>query len=297
MEKPPSGIDPPNFAAQGPPQEDDGGGDQAMIPFALNHMTVARLSYAGLLKLASDLGFIGVEVRNDLDRPLFDGLDPAIAGALAREKGLRLLAVAEVKRFNDWSDIKATEALSLIKIAQAAGAEAVSLIPRNDNQGMGNGERQAALRVALKELGPMLEDHGLVGMVEPLGFESCALRYKAEAVEAIESLAGQGRFKLVHDTFHHRLAQGGPIFPDHTGIVHVSGVVDQSVTIGQMSDAHRVLVDSGDVLGNVGQIRALQTAGYAGPISYESFAPSVHALSDPGSELRASMEYLSAEIE
>ena len=35
---------------------------------------------------------------------------------------------------------------------------------------MGNGERQAALRMALKALRPMLEDHGLVGLVEPLGF-------------------------------------------------------------------------------------------------------------------------------
>lgn len=58
------------------------------------------------------------------------------------------------------SEDKAAEALALMRIAKAAGAEAVSLIPRNDNLGMGNGERQAALRVALKELKP-IEDHDL----------------------------------------------------------------------------------------------------------------------------------------
>ncbi len=263
-----------------------------MTAFALNHMTVARLGYVQLLDLAADLGCVGIEVRNDLPQPLFDGMDPAAAGALARSKGLRLLALAEVKRFNDWSDTKASEALAQMQIARAAGAEAVSLIPRNDNLGMGNGERQAALRVALKALMPMLEDHGLVGMVEPLGFEVCALRHKAEAVDAIEGIGAKGRFKLVHDTFHHALAHGGAFFPDHTGIVHISGVVDTTVTLAQMTDAHRVLVDAADVLGNVAQVRALQAAGYIGPVSYEAFAPSVHALPDPRSALRASMDHI-----
>jgi 2-keto-myo-inositol isomerase len=263
-----------------------------MIQFALNHMTVARLSFRDLVALASRLGCVGIEVRNDLPEPLFDGMDPAEGGAMARAAGLRLLAVAEVKRFNDWFDDKAAEALALMQIARAAGAEAVSLIPRNDNQGMGNGERQAALRVALKALKPMLEDHGLIGMVEPLGFEVCALRYKSEAVEAIEAVGGTGRFKLVHDTFHHTLAQGGPIFPDHTGIVHVSGVVDQTIAVSEMRDPHRVLVTPGDRLGNIAQIEALQAAGWNGPVSFEAFAPEVHALADPEAALRASMDLM-----
>jgi 2-keto-myo-inositol isomerase len=260
--------------------------------FALNHMTVARLSFRQLVALAADLGCVGIEVRNDLPQPLFDGMAPTDAGALIREAGLRLLAVAEVKRFNDWSAEKASEALALMRIARAAKAEAVSLIPRNDNQGMGNGERQAALRLSLKALMPMLEDHDLVGMVEPLGFEICALRYKAEAVEAIEAVGGQGRFKLVHDTFHHTLAHGGPIFPDHTGIVHISGVVEQSVGLDAMRDPHRVLVTAADRLANIDQIAALQAAGWQGPCSFEAFSPEVHALADPGPALRASIDHI-----
>ena len=263
-----------------------------MIPFALNHMTVARLSFLELVALAGRLGCVGIEVRNDLPQPLFDGMDPRAAGDLVRSAGLRLLAVAEVKRFNDWSKDKAAEALALMQIAQAAGAEAVSLIPRNDNLGMGNGERQAALRMALKALRPMLEDHGLVGMVEPLGFDICALRHKAEAVEGIEAVGGKGRFKLVHDTFHHMLAQGGPIFPDHTGIVHVSGVTDQKVGLSQMRDPHRVLVTIGDRLENIEQIKALRAAGWDGPASYEAFSPAVHALADPEAALRSSMDHM-----
>lgn len=263
-----------------------------MPSFALNHMTVARLGYAKMLDAAATLGCVGVEVRNDLPQPLFDGMDPAEAGAMARDKGLRILALAEVKRFNDWSDSKAEEARALMATAQASGAEAVSLIPRNDNGGMNNGERQANLRVALKALIPMLEDHGLVGLVEPLGFATCALRFKSEAVEAVESLGAAGRVRLVHDTFHHHLAGGGPLFPQHTGIVHVSGVTDPSLAVGDMADRHRVLVDGQDRLGNLDQLRALAAAGWDGPVSFEAFAPETHALPDPVAALRRSMDLI-----
>lgn len=263
-----------------------------MLPRALNHMTVARMGFVQMLDAAAALGCAGVEVRNDLPQPLFDGLDPGVAGQMARDRSLRILALAEVKRFNDWSEAKAAEALALMKIAVACGAEAVSLIPRNDNLGMGNGERQANLRVALRALKPMLEDHGLVGLVEPLGFEICALRYKAEAVEAIEALGATGRFKLVHDTFHHHLAHGGPIFAGHTGIIHISGVTDPALAVGEMGDQHRVLVDAADRLGNVAQIVALEAAGYAGAISFECFAPQVHALADPVAAIGASFDFI-----
>lgn len=263
-----------------------------MIPFALNHMTVARHSFRDLVSLAAGLGCIGIEARNDLPQPLFDGMDPADAGALVRDNGLRLLALAEVKRFNDWSDDKAAEALALMKIAVAAGAEGVSLIPRNDNLGMGNGERQAALRIALKALKPMLDDHGLKGFVEPLGFATCPVRVKSESVAAIDAVGGSDTFLLVHDTFHHTLADGGPLFPAQTGIVHISGVTDQTLSVGQMGDQHRGLVDAQDRLGNIDQIAVLRATGWTGPISFEAFAPQTHASADPARDLQASMAFI-----
>lgn len=263
-----------------------------MPDFALNHMSVARMRYADLLEAASRLGCVGVEVRNDLPQALFDGLPPAEGGAMARDRGLRLLAVAEVKRFNDWDADRRADAAALIATAAAAGAEAVALIPRNDNGGMGNGERQAALRLALRELRPMLDDAGIKGLVEPLGFPICALRYKAEAVEAIGDLDAGGTFRLVHDTFHHHLAGGGPLFAEATGIVHVSGVADPEPAVADMQDPHRVLVDGRDRLGNVDQLAALAEAGYRGPVSFECFAPEVHALADPVAALAESIEFL-----
>ena len=263
-----------------------------MLPFALNHMTAPNLDWQAFIDLSADLGCVGVEFRNDLAGPLFGGEDPAFVGAAARVKGLRFLALAEVKMFNDWSDAKRAEAESLMQIAVAAGAEAVSLIPRNDGVATDRAQSRAVMTVALRELLPMLRAHGLRAMVEPLGFEVCSLRYKSDLVDVIESLGGTDTYKIVHDTFHHHLAGGGPIFPHHTGIVHISGVTDPTVTVADMRDGHRVLVDAADRLGNIAQIAALQEQGYTGPISFEPFAASVHALRDPKQALTASMNFI-----
>ena len=262
-----------------------------MPAFAINHMTAPKLGWEAFLNLAQDLGCVGVEFRNDFRGPLFDGADPALVGGAVRARGLRFLALAEVKMFNAWSDAKRVEAEALMKIAVAAGAEAISLIPRNDGVATERGESHKVAAQALRELLPMLQTYGLKAMVEPLGFEMCSLRYKDILAAVIEEVGGKGTYYMVHDTFHHALAGGGPIYPDLTGIVHISGVKD-SIYVNEMHDLHRVLVDCDDLLGNVAQIRALRAAGYAGPISYEPFATSVHDLADPKSALAASMEFI-----
>ncbi|MES2970144.1 MAG: TIM barrel protein [Pseudomonadota bacterium] len=263
-----------------------------MLPFALNHMTTPKLGWEGFLDLAQSLGCVGVEFRNDLPGALFDGADPTIVGAATRSRGLRLLALAEVKMFNDWSDAKQAEAQALMQIAVAAGAEAVSLIPRNDGVATDRADSRKVTESALRELLPMLKSHGLKAMVEPLGFAVCSLRYKDILADAINAVGGDGTYFMVHDTFHHHLAGGGDIFPELTGIVHVSGVTDPSVSVDDMRDGHRVLVDANDRLGNVAQIATLRAAGYTGPISYEPFAASVHDLADPRAALAASMEFI-----
>ncbi|PWL36784.1 MAG: sugar epimerase [Marivita sp. XM-24bin2] len=263
---------------------------------ALNHMTVPQLDYAAFLALASALDCVGVEVRNDLDRALFDGIAPDTAGKMARDAGLRLVGLSQVYPFNSWSKAIHDEVRALIATAQASGAETISLIPRNDGKETGNGERHANLRIALKNIRPMLEDADLVALVEPLGFPRSSLRSKQDAVETIDALNASHVFKIVHDTFHHTLAGGGPIYAAQTGIVHISGVVEPALGIDEMEDEHRVLVGEKDRLGNIAQIRALLDAGYDGPISYECFSPLTHALSDPERAIRNSFEFISSQL-
>jgi 2-keto-myo-inositol isomerase len=169
------------------------------------------------------------------------------------------------------------------------------LCPVNDvNWKPSPAERRTELRKALARLRPLLSAANVLGFIEPLGFAECSLRLKEEAVEAIEAVGGAREFKLVHDTFHHFVAGEAKNFPQYTGLVHISGVVDAAATAATMRDPHRVLVDASDRIGNIEQLRALRAGGYRGAISFEPFAASVHASKTIEADLRASLNFVAA---
>lgn len=266
--------------------------------FAINHITCPRLRYDELLQLAGALGCQAVQLRNDLGRPLFDGDAPALVKQKLDDAGLRLLSLAEVKRFNDTHGDRVEQAKRLIDIAVACGAEAVSLIPTNDADFQPDANRRRDnLKAILEQLAGPIADAGLRGMVEPLGFSISSLRSKAEAVAVIDELDLWQVYRLVHDSFHHYLAGEANVYPQHTGILEISGVVDHSVGADRLADGHRVLVTADDRLQNVEQIRALLDGGYAGCVSYECFASSVQTLADPAPALKNSMAYIRQAIE
>ena len=161
------------------------------------------------------------------------------------------------------------------------------LVPCND------GSRPDRLLPALESLKPILGSRRLTGLVEPLGFETCSLRLKSEAVAAIAAVGGQGVFKLVHDTFHHRLAGEPTVYPaaDRAGArlrrrrSRTSASPTCATGIGGWSTAR-------DRLGNVEQLRELFAGGYDGFVSFEPFAEEVQALADPAAAIRESMAVL-----
>ena len=263
-----------------------------MMKRSLNHMAAPKLDWQGFVALAKALNCVGVEFRNDLGRELFEGAAPEDVGAACKMQGIKILALAEVKAFDDWSDAKREEAAALMAIARACGAERVSLIARNDGVATGEADRKAALSAALAGLQPLLVEHDLIGLIEPLGFETCALRYKSEVVEAIHAANVADRFQIVHDTFHHALAGGGPLFPEETGIIHVSGVNKPGLAASDMRDPDRELVDARDQLGNVAQVTEMLRKGYIGAVSFEPFSPVVHDLGDPRAAYEASFAFI-----
>jgi 2-keto-myo-inositol isomerase len=267
-----------------------------MLHFALNHMTVPMMPAHELFQLSRRLGCTGVEFRNDLATPMFSGQSATDVGDAANKSNQRILAVAEVKAFNDFSEEKLAEALALMKIAQACGAEAISLIPRVGGEVPDRVTQQEMLRQALIGLQPGLLEHGLLGLIEPIGFDNSTLRHKEDAVEIINELETGHNFKLIHDTFHHHLAGGGDYFASHTGLVHISGVVDPDLRLEDMGDEHRVLVDGIDRLNNIEQLERLSADGYNGPISFEAFSPRVHDLTDPEAELTRSISFIDSEM-
>lgn len=268
------------------------------INFALNHMTAPRLNSRELIDVASQLGCVGVELRNDLadkgltTREFFDGEKPAAVGEYARGKGVRLLGLSEAYGFNRWSDGMKDKIKLLIAQAKEAGAESISLIPSNDGTKEIDEKRLSDLRGALTLILPMLEEADLIALVEPLGFTTSSLRRKREAIEAIEAVGGEDRFRLVHDTFHHHIAGETEFFPEWTGIVHISGVVDPTLALEEMQDGHRILIDGADRLRNVEQLKTLAVMGYEGAYSYEPFAPAVQADGNIQASLGTSMRFI-----
>jgi 2-keto-myo-inositol isomerase len=185
----------------------------------------------------------------------------------------------------------------MIAYAVACGAEALVLCPTNSLRDARTPEqRHSDLVQALTQLKPLLDDAGLIGLVEPLGFEECAVRRKSQAVRAIQEIGGQGSFRLVHDTFHHHLAGEGLFFPEYTGLVHISGVEDTALAANQMRDGHRVLVGAADRLGNAEQLATLFRAGYTGCASFEPFAEEIAAAGDIEQRLASSMAYLNSAV-
>ena len=262
------------------------------LRFSLNHMATPGLPLPAFFDLAASLGMGAVEIRNDLaGNAILDGTSADEVRRLAEERRLEIVSINALQRFNEWNQDRCREADQLIAYAADCGAKALVLVPVNDGSGRDEATRGKNLRQALAALRPMLERAGVTGLVEPLGFETCSLRSKREAMDA-RADAGGDAFKLVHDTFHHHLAGEPLVFPSATGLVHISGVGEKELAIDEMRDAHRILVDADDRLANVAQIRELLKGGYSGYFSFEPFAPSVHEISDPAAAIGASMKYL-----
>jgi 2-keto-myo-inositol isomerase len=265
--------------------------------FALNHMTAPQLSVRDFFALARRLGLGDVEIRNDIaGQAMLDGTPAAAIRGMAGEAGVVILTINALQRFNDWTAERAREAEALIGYARDCGARALILVPANDGTVEETGLRAQKLRTALAALLPMLRDNGVAGLVEPLGFVTCSLRSKREAVAAINDVGGAGALRITHDTFHHHLAGEPELFPQLTGLVHISGVAEPLLRVDDMRDAHRVLVDRNDRIGNVKQIAALLAMGYNGPFSFEPFAEELRALRDPAQAIGQSMRFIEAEL-
>ncbi len=263
------------------------------MQFSLNHMVAPHLGYSDFFDLALRLGIDAVEIRNDIPTSLMGNKNAKMIGKLAKDKGIRILNVNALQRFNQWNGSKATEAAKLSEYAALTGAKALVLVPTNDKKFKPSHEaRIDGLYQSLSGLAPILLHHGLIGCVEPLGFVECSLRSKAEAIAAIDAVGGAKRFKVTHDTFHHYVAGEKDMFATRTALIHVSGVTDKKYKASTMRDPQRVLVDGYDMIDNRGQVKKLMAAGYKGYVSFEPFAGSVHKSKMIARVVARSMDYL-----
>lgn len=259
--------------------------------FGLNHIAAPKLSLDAFFAAARALAITEVEIRNDLP-DIVGTMPPEDVRKAAEKAGVTIISINALYPFNVWSGDLPQRALALADYAAASGAKALVMCPLND----GNKVSFDDLVASLKAMKPILQERGLTGLVEPLGFPISSLRTKREALDAIAAAGGEGVYKLVHDTFHHHLAGETEFFAYETGLVHISGVVDPTVAVDDMLDAHRVLVDGKDRLENLPQIKALIAAGFDGPYSFEPFAEEVHALADPQGAIAESIAHVNGQL-
>ena len=265
--------------------------------YGLNRIMSPHLSVTEFIRLASDCGAKYVEIRNDLPDPsLLGGETAGEINDTCQETNVSILTVNALQRFNDPAlfEAKKEELQGIMEVAASVGCERIVLCPVNDPDDTRTAEQQHAdLVSALVTYAPLFRTRGMIGLVEPLGFPICSLRYKGQAVQGISESGHRDVYRIVHDSFHHYLSGEAEVFPLETGLVHVSGVVVQKPT-QELTDDDRVLVDEHDIMANRSQVAMLRSGGSSAEVCFEPFSSEMQQLTAPDlkARLKRSVEFL-----
>ena len=261
----------------------------------LNRIITPSWNLRQFILFASQEGFSAVELRNDLEGlSIDDDMQSEQLCSLAQDAHITLATINALQRFNDTDTTLKTrlhELEILLKIGKQLNMEAIVLCPIN---GVEPSEAYHQQTVAsLEYYGPLFEAYGMLGYVEPLGFACSSLRTKKEAVLAIQESGYAHCYKLVHDTFHHYLAQETEFFPELTGIIHISGVIAQKER-DAILDADRILLTSQDITRSKQQVEILLEGGFSGYVSFEPFAKEIQDLDEHtlSKQLQSSLQTL-----
>ncbi|TPE51746.1 TIM barrel protein [Amaricoccus solimangrovi] len=264
---------------------------------AINRTVAPGLPLADFLALARNAGAEGVEIRNDVPgREFADGTPASEVRARIAEAGLAVASINALQRFNDWTPAREREAAVLAAYARDLGAPGIVLCPVIDESlGWSPDERLARIAAGLRGLAPILADAGVTGYVEPLGMRGSTMDRQAEAVEAMQAVGAAGVFRLCYDTFQ-SFRRGDPtLFPEHVGLVHVSGITRTDLAPAELTEPDRGLVGPEDRVENLARLSGLPD--YSGFVSLEPFDPSVQRDPDLAGKLAASLARLRGALE
>jgi len=254
--------------------------------FSLNRIIYPKLKLEDFFKFTKNLDLNKIELRNGLPGgKIIDDYTPGQLKELSKKYGVEILTINALQKFNLDAILPKTieELKKLINLSLPIGCKAIVLCPNNDVNDKRSSEEIFEETVkALKSFGPLFQDRGMQGYLEPLGFEECSLRSIVTAMKAIQK-SGYPVYKTVHDTFHHHI--GPDTFNiiendydiSYTGLVHISGV-EYNIPVDKYRDNHRVLVTAQDRLRTKEQIALLLKLGYAGNISFEPFSQKVQEM-------------------
>lgn len=268
------------------------------ISLAMNRTCAPGKTLAEFITLTQAVGLQAVEIRNDIEgREFADGTPATEVKAMLDAAGLKVASVNALQRFNDWSDERAAEARHLVAYAAALGAPGLVLCPVHTPENWTEAEAEAHLRDGLRNLAPILREHGVKGYVEPLGMTHSTMKRQAMAVAAVSDIDGWDCYQLCYDTFQFFRCGDDKLFPQHIGLTHISGISRPDLMPAELTEPDRGLIFPDDRVGNISQLQALKSAGYSSFVSIEPFSPTVQNDPDLAQHLRASLDYVAAVID
>ena len=261
------------------------------IKFSLNQMVMPNDPFENFVLLAKTTGVNAIEIRNDIKTNLIKENEPIKLKEICEANSLKILTVNALQKFNIWNDERSKEFIELCKFASLASIEAIVLVPLNDNSIIEINEQRKLLHHSLKHIETILSDYDVMGFVEPLGFQSSSLRNKSMVKECFQQL-NISKIKIVHDTFHHFVAQENFFSPTITGLVHISGVSKKFIN-EHLQDKHRSFIDpTDDIIDNIQQIKVFIDQNYQGFFSFEPFSEEV-IINNPKEKIKKMLKLFS----
>ena len=264
------------------------------IPLSLNQIILPNSSFEDFISFAKKLKIDAVEIRNDIKSNLIQKNDPSKIKNLSMENSIKILSINALQKFNIWNNEREKELITLCRYADKANINAIVLVPLNDGSINSAKQQIQLLEQSLLKINKIIDDFNVFGLVEPLGFTSSSLRYKSLAVNTIQNIQSK-KLKIIHDTFHHALADEKEFFPSLTGLVHISGV-SNIYQNSKLKDDYRSIIDENDILNNLKQIQRLFSSDYEGYFSFEPFSNSLIEDNNVLQIIQNSLKYIQANL-
>lgn len=264
------------------------------ISFAVNQIILPDSPFENFISFVQKLNIDAIEIRNDIKTNLIEENDPIKIKNICEENSINILSINALQKFNIWNKDRENELISLCKYADKANINAIVLVPLNNGSINSQTEQIQLLEQSLINIIKIINDFQVIGLVEPLGFSQSSLRFKSEAANVINTLQSN-KLKIVHDTFHHTLADENEFFSSLTGLVHFSGVSNMYKNI-ELHDDHRSIIDKNDILQNINQIQKISNSNYKGYFSFEPFSNTLIKDKNILKIVKNSFDYISSNI-
>lgn len=268
------------------------------ISLAINQMIMPNSSFEEFITLAKKLNVKAIEIRNDIATNLIEENKPNQIKKICEENSIEILTINALQKFNIWNEERSKELIELCDYASQAGIKAIVLVPLNDNSINNEKDQEKLLENSLNNIEKILQNYDLSCLVEPLGFKQSSLRKKSIAVNIIKSL-DINKIKILHDTFHHSLSGEKDIYPDLTGLIHISGVSKDYIknyVENTLTDDHRSIIDENDIIENVKQLNKFLNYDYKGFFSFEPFSNSLIQSDNIFESMKKSFDFIKSQV-